>query len=75
MSEQQGTQGPANVPGRRTFMPWWGVLGWVLVGLVVLTWLVDGASGLSTRGLVLLAVGAVTGLAGVVAWAARTRRA
>lgn len=72
---QERSQAAPTVPGRRTFMPWWGIVGWVLVALAVGTWLVEGGRGLSTTGLVLLALGAVTGLAGVVAWAARTRRA
>ncbi len=75
MSREQPTQAPQAAPGRRTFMPWWGVLGWVLVALAVLTWLVDGGRGLSTLGVVLLAVGAAAGIAGIAVWAARTRRA
>jgi hypothetical protein len=72
---QEPAHAPATAPGRRTFMPWWGVLGWVLVALATATWLVEGGRGLSVQGVVLLAVGAAAGVAGVVVWAMRTRRA
>lgn len=73
MSDQQ-QPAPAAVPGRRTFMPWWGVLGWVLLALAVVTWLVEGGREIPARGVVLAALGAAAGVGGVIVWAVRTRR-